>query len=347
MDTVVQDIRYAMRRIRKSPGFAATAIGIMGLGIGANTAIFSIVDTVLFKPPPYKDVDRVVNIYTVGDDGFAATSSYPDILEFAKATDLFEQVTAHETTFLSLVQAGGAEAVVGEYVSANYFSTLGLEATRGRVLGAVDDPADAPAVAVVGYQTWRRRYGSDPSIIGETVRLNGKPVTIVGVGPQGYNGSMTGFVVDFWMPITSTGPLLEERIRRHLESRASRGTFVKARLQPNVSVAQAQAGLDVIAQRLASAYPETNADRSILVMAASDVRLLPFVDKFLYPVGAFLMVVVGLVLLIASSNLANLLLAKAATRQKEVAIRLALGADLPSSSPKSRPLRRGTPSVAK
>ena len=106
MDTVVQDIRYAIRRIRKSPGFAATAIGIMGLGIGANTAIFSIVDTVLFKPPPYKDVDRVVNIYTVGDDGFAATSSYPDVLEFAKATDLFEQVTAHETTFLSLVQPG-------------------------------------------------------------------------------------------------------------------------------------------------------------------------------------------------------------------------------------------------
>ncbi|MCZ6761275.1 MAG: ABC transporter permease [Gemmatimonadetes bacterium] len=326
MDILLRDFRYAIRRIAGDPGFAAITIAIMALGIGVNTAIFSIVDTVLFKPPPYRDVDRVVNIYTVGDDGFAATSSYPDILEFAGATDLFVDVTTYEMTFLSMIRPDGADAVVAEYVSANYFRTLGLEAERGRILGDVDRAPGAPPVAVVSHQTWRRRFGSDPSTVGRTLQFNGTTVTVVGVGPKGYNGSVTGFVVDFWIPITSTAPLLEERVARQLESRATRGTFVKARLQPNVSVEQAQAGLDVISDRLRSAYPETNAERSTLVMAAADVRILPFVDKFLYPVGTFLMIVVGLVLLIASSNLANLLLAKASTRQKEIAIRLALGA---------------------
>lgn len=135
MDILLRDFRYAIRRIAGDPGFAAITIAIMALGIGVNTAIFSIVDTVLFKPPPYRDVDRVVNIYTVGDDGFAATSSYPDILEFAGATDLFEDVTTHEMTFLSMLRGDGADAVVASTCRQTTFERLGSKHQWGECLG--------------------------------------------------------------------------------------------------------------------------------------------------------------------------------------------------------------------
>jgi predicted permease len=323
---LLQDVRYAARRLRQSPGFTAVAVTIMGLGIGANTAIFSIVNAVLFRPPPYENPAELVKIFTTADDGETPmVSSYPDFLEFRDRTDLFSGAVAHSAMMVSLANEEGAETVFVEFVSARFFEVLGLAPALGRSFDPGEDVRGAELVAVVSYQAWQRRYGADPDIVGATVRLNGRPVTIVGVGPEGFSGSMIGITMEFWMP-WGTAAAIDLDERRMLEQRGAHSFSVTARLQPGVTVAQASAALETLGRRLSEKYPDTNTNRNVVTMAASDVHLHPFIDAMLYPVAGLLMAVVGLVLLVACTNLANLLLVRASSRSREVAVRLALGA---------------------
>jgi len=326
MESLLQDLRYAARRLRQTPGFTAVAVAILALGIGANAAIFSIVDAVLFRPQPYERPGELVSIYTSDSHGRnPMVSSYPDYLSLREQTDLFSGTVAFELNILSRITEAGSEVVIVESVSANYWEVLGLRPFRGRAFNAADDVRGSAPVAMINHQAWERKFGSDPSIIGRTVNLNGTPVTIVGIGPDNYSGFLVGVTSEFWVPYGSLSAVVPDEAARR-EQRDSRSLMVRARLRPGVGIERARAGVALVMTRLAQEYPQSNEGRTALVVPTSQVRFLPEWDQALYPVAGLLMVVVGLVLAVACSNLANLLLARGASRQREVAIRLAMGA---------------------
>jgi predicted permease len=211
---------------------------------------------------------------------------------------------------------------LGEAVSGNYFEVLGIPAARGRTfIAGEDDAPGAALVVVLSDRIWRRRFAADPNIIGKTLRLKGQRFEVVGVASPEFKGLMVGFASQMWTPVTTQPSFGED-----LEDRGSRWLMVKGRLRPGVTPEQAQSRMDVLGRQLAATYPETSEDRSFTIIPTNDVRLHPMVDRALFPVAALLMVVVGLLLLIVCTNLANLLLARALARRREIAIRLAIGA---------------------
>lgn len=326
MESLLQDLRYAARRLRQTPGFTTVAVAIIALGIGANAAIFSIVNAVLFRPQPYERPNELVNIYTTDSHGRnPMISSYPDYLTLREQTELFSGVVAFQMHIMSRATDEGSQVVIVESVSADYWEVHGLRLLRGRGFTAADDVPGSAPVAVLNAQVWRREYGGDPGIIGRTVDLNGTPVTVVGIGPDGYNGMLIAMTSQAWVPYGSLSVVAPDEAAR-LVQRGSRSLMVRARLRPGVSVERARAGVALVMTRLAQEYPRSNEGREAVVIPSSQVRFLPQWDQALYPVAGLLMAVVGLVLAVACSNLANLLLARGAARQREVAIRLAMGA---------------------
>jgi predicted permease len=319
------DLRYAVRQLVRRPIFTIVALLTMALGVGANSAIFSIVNAVLLRPLPVESPEELVDIYTLdGDETFMNPHDYPDYVEIKQDEETFVGVVAYAADFVGMTVGTEAEVLFGENVSGNYFEVLGIPAARGRVFQDGLDDQPGASVAVISDGLWRRHYGADPDVVGQTIILKGKPFEIVGVAPEWFKGVWVGFNVEVWVPASAITYF--DPSRSGLDVRSGRNYLVKGRLQSGVTQEQAQARMDLMAAQLGAAFPETNADRTFHVIPSSDVRMHPNIDGYMVPVAALLMTVVGLLLLIVCSNLANLMIARALSRRREIAIRLAVGA---------------------
>ena len=325
----LQDTRYAARRLARSPFFTLAALSILAIGIGANTAAFSLVDAALFRPPPFERPEEVVYIYQDSDDGEPASSAYPAYLDIAERTDLFAGVaaTSPETRSGATVweTPQGPRSSVIAFTTSSYFPVLGLRPTRGVWFSREHDFVGAGAFAVVSHRTWQNVMGGDESVIGSTVRLNGQPVTVIGVGPEDFNGAAGALVLDFWLSISSTPVSGDFRVA-NLDRREDHWYDIVARLKPGVAVEQARAAMDALAIQMGEANPELDRGRGLTVYALDEVRLRPEMDGPVFTVGVAILIIVGMVLLLACSNLANMLLLRGVSRAPEMAVRLALGA---------------------
>jgi len=326
MTTLLQDLKCGLRMLARNPAFSVVAVIVLALGIGANAAIFSLVDAVLLRPlPGIKDPGRLVSLWRMQKNDQFNHLGFPDYADYRDRNRSFSGLAADVYTAMSFSQ-GAPERIVGDVVTGNYFSVLGVRAKRGRLIAPSDDTQlGANPVAVVSYGLWERKFGADPNVVGTKVDLNGFPFTVIGVAPRPFTGTMAGEPVDVWVPMSMLNQAMPRTVGHHFfDERAWGWLLVFGRLKPGVSVEQAQAELGGVAEQLQLAYPNTNAGRSVAVVRG--VGLDPDDRANLSGFLGLLLAGVALLLLIACANVAGLLLVRATGRQREIALRLALGA---------------------
>lgn len=333
---MLKDVRLAVRSIVRAPAFAIAAVLTLALGIGANTAVFSVVNAILLRPMPHvDDPGRLVRIYTSDFSGqpLYRSSSYPDYLDFRDHTRTLTGLAAFADRTLQFEQAEVAEVIHGQAVSGNYFSLLGLQPVLGRPLVADDEEPGRPPVVMISYAFWHRSFGGDPGVLGRIIRLDGHPVTIVGVAPSGFTGAWQRLAppAQIWVSITGWARLEGAAAMTRLQVRESRWLDMIGRLDPNATLRASQTEMMVRGLQLHRQYPEDWADargnaRRVTVLDDASARVPPELRSGIVGFATMLMGVVALVLVVSCANVAHLFLARAVRRTREVAVRLALGA---------------------
>ena len=335
LEVFMQDLRYGLRMLRKNPGFTAVAVLSLALGIGANTTIFTVVNAILLHALPVRDISRLVEMDTVDTKTLVTQArseklgmSFPNFQDYRRDNTVFTDLAAFMPT--AVTWSGGVEPrqLLSELVSANYFEVLGIPPAQGRLFMPDEDTKpNGNDVAVLSYALWANKLGSDPGIIGKPLIFDARPYTVIGIAPRGFRGTITFFSSEqVWIPTSMKDQVLGGKTKDFFNDRRFLTVGTIGRLKPGVEMTAAEASLKTMATHLEAEFPKDNGGRSVALSPLADAAVGVNDHKRIALAGAMMMGVVGLVLLIACVNLANLLLAQGARRQKEISLRAALGA---------------------
>jgi predicted permease len=328
METLLQDLRYGVRVLLRRPVFTLVAVLSLGLGIGANTAIFSVVNSLLWHRLPVADPDRLVTLYTkdVKNPGFAGLARL-NLEDYRARSRSFSGILGYQWAALNVLTGGEPELSFGQLATANYFDVLGVRPALGRAfLPEEDGEPGAHPVTVLSHPFWKDRLGGDPGVLGRVLTINGVGYTVIGVAPEGFTGPDTGLRPQLWIPMSMHRQVRPNVFYDWYESRRALVVSAIGRLKPGVDLAAAQGEIGTLAKNLERDYPNDNKGRSVELIPLAEASIAPQIRPVLVKGTGLLLVVTGLVLLIACSNVSNLLLAQAAARRREIAIRLSQGA---------------------